>query len=329
MGSQELPFDPCPMFSDPHLQAWLSTTKWWISKPKSVQDFVHLEDGDKLTLESTTPEGWKNTDPTVLCVHGLCGSHESSYLMRLVNRLSPQGYKVVRFNMRGCGSGRGHAKNIFHSGRSDDLFEAVKFLKKQFPQSPITLIGFSLGGNIVLKMAGEMGSFGIRFISRVIAICPPVDMRCSASLVEEVAQGLYNRYFYKMIRQEVAYLHKKFKDLPPVELPQDLTLYKFDEMYTAPRVGFEDVEDYYDKCSAKHYVDLITIPCKILFAQDDPIVAHHALDDHTLPANIQIYKTKKGGHMGYLGHPKSPRGFFWLDSLLEEWILESCSKKDL
>src|SRR5690606_19841419 len=155
--------------------------------------------------------------------------------------------------------------------------------------------------------------------SRVIAICPPVDMRSSATLVEEVAQGLYNRYFYKMIRQEVAYLHKKFKDLPPVDLPQDLTLYKFDEMYTAPRVGFEDVEDYYDKCSAKHYVDLIMVPCKILFAQDDPIVAHHALDNHNLPENIQIFKTQKGGHMGYLGHPKSPRGFFWLDSLLEEW----------
>ncbi len=321
MGSQELPFDPCPMFGDPHLQAWLSTTKWWISKPRSTQDFVALEDGDKLVLESTTPDNWKETDPTILCVHGLCGSHESSYLMRLVNRLTPHGIKVVRFNMRGCGSGRGHAKQIFHSGRSDDLFEAVKFLKKQFPHSPITLIGFSLGGNIVLKMVGEMGSFGHRFIKSVIAICPPVDMRSSATLVEGVAKGVYNRYFYKLIREEVDFLHKTF-DLPPVDLPQDLSLYKFDELYTAPRVGFEDVEDYYAKCSSKDYVELISIPCKILFAQDDPIVAHSAFDDEDLPKNIQIYKTKKGGHMGYLGHPKSPRGFFWLDSLLEEWILE-------
>ena len=322
MGSQELPFDPFPIFSDPHVQAWISTTRWWISKPLSHQDFITLEDGDKLVLESTTPEGWKKTDPTVLCVHGLCGSHESAYLMRLVNRLAPQGIKVVRFNMRGCGSGKGHAKHIYHSGRSDDLFEAVKFLKSHFPDSPITVIGFSLGGNIVLKMVGELGSLGKKFISRVFAISPPVDMKSSALNIENVAQGLYGRYFYRMIREEIKYLHKTFKDLPPMDLPDNLTLYKLDEIYTAPRVGFSDVEDYYDKCSAMHYVEDISIPCKILFAEDDPIVSHRALDQYKLPDNIEIFKTKKGGHMGFLGNPQSSRGFFWLDSLLEEWILE-------
>ncbi len=323
MGSQELPFDPCPMFADPHLQAWISTTNWWISRPESTQNLITLEDGDKLSLETSTPDNWKADGLTVLLVHGLCGSHESAYLMRLVHRLTPQGIKVVRFNMRGCGSGRGHAKQIFHSGSSEDLFEAVKFLKKQFPHSPITLIGFSLGGNIVLKMVGEMGSIGKRFISRVFAICPPVDMRLSATMVDKVAQGRYNRYFYRLIKEEVEYLHNTFKDLPPADLPKDMSLYQFDEVYTVPRKGFENVEDYYYKCSSKHYIDMITIPCKILFAQDDPIVSHSALDGHILPKNIEIYKTKKGGHMGYLGNPKSPRGFFWLDSLLEEWILEA------
>lgn len=322
MGSQELPFDPFPIFSHPHVQAWISTSKWWISKPLSKQNFIDLEDGDKLVLESSTPKDWKETDPTVLCVHGLCGSHESSYLMRMVHRLNPQGIKVVRFNMRGCGSGRGHAKQIYHCGRSDDLFEAVKFLKREFPDSPIVLIGFSLGGNIVLKMMGELGSFGGKFIERVFAICPSVDMRSSSVLVEEVAQGIYSRYFYKQLRDEIEYLHKTFKDLPPVDLPDNLTLYELDQLYTVPRVGFESVEDYYDKCSSMNYVEYVSIPCKILFAEDDPIVSHSALDHHDLPENIQIYKTKKGGHMGYLGNPNSPRGFFWLDSLLEEWILE-------
>ena len=322
MVSKELPFEPCLFLGNPHQQGYFSTLISWGKAPISTPQIIPLSDGDKLVMEITTPEGWEPGDPIVLAIHGLCGSHQSTYLVRMVQRLEPKGFKIARFNMRGCGSGKGLARNFYHSGRSEDLFEALKVLKKEFPSSPITVVGCSLGGNVVLKMMGELGSLGKFFVSKVIAISPSVDMMRSSLLMEEVAQGVYGRYFYKLLRKHVMDLHQTFKELPSISLPKRMSLYQFDEMFTAPRLGFSSVQDYYAKCSAIHVIDEITPPCKILFAEDDPIVSHNSLDNHRLPSNIEIYKTKKGGHMGYLGNPAHPRGFFWLDSLLEEWILE-------
>lgn len=322
MAGRELPFDPCPLLGHPHPQTYFSSFRYWIPKPVSEGTIVPLPDGDKVVIESTTPKHWKKTDPTVLCVHGLCGSHLSSYLLRLVNRLTPLGIKTVRFNMRGCGTGKGLAKQIYHSGRSEDVLEAVKVLKKEFPDSPIILIGFSLGGNIVLKMMSELSSSESSLVERVFAICPPVDLMSSALLTKEVAGGMYGRYFYRLLRENVYELHRLFEDLPPIDLPKNLSLYEFDQLYTVPRIGYKSIEEYYSKCSSIHLIGDIQAPCKILFSGDDPIVSHHSLDNHRLPSNIEIYKTKKGGHMGFLGNPASPRGFYWLDSILEDWILE-------
>jgi len=105
-----------------------------------------------------------------------------------------------------------------------------------------------------------------------------------------------------------------------VALPKDLKLYEFDQMYTAPACGFKSAMDYYNKCSAAHVVEDIAIPCKILLSEDDPIISPKSLDIYRFPSNIEVFKTKKGGHMGYLGDPRSAEGFHWLDNLLEEWI---------
>lgn len=323
MGYKELDFDPCPLISHPHPQTYFSSFTYWISAPRSEPKTVSVSHGDKIVMEVTKPKNWKETDPIVLCVHGLCGSHSSSYLLRLVNRLEPLGIQVVRFNMRGCGSGKGLAKQIYHSGRSEDVFEALKVLKNEFPHAPITLIGFSLGGNIVLKLMGELGSLGGHFVDRVIAVSPPVDLTTSSLRIQIAADGMYERYFYRRLRKDVHDLHRKFRDLPPIQLPRRLKLAEFDAIYTVPRVGYTSVSDYYSRCSSLHYVEDITTPCQILWSHDDPIVDHSSLDTLRLPSHIEIYKTKTGGHMGYLGNPSNPRGFFWLDSVLEEWITNS------
>jgi uncharacterized protein len=321
MANRELPFDPCPLFSHAHPQTYFSSFKFWIPEPPSTGKIISLDDGDKVVIETTTPPNWKDTDPTVLCVHGLCGSHLSSYLLRLVNRMNPLGIKTVRFNMRGCGSGKGLSRQIYHSGRTEDLFEAIKVVKADYPLSPIILIGFSLGGNIVLKLMGELASMGSTFVERVFAVSPPVDLLASALLTENTANGIYGRYFTKRLREDIYELHKTFKELPPVNLPKNLSLYEFDKLYTVPRLGFPNIEDYYTRCSAIHFVGDIEVPCKILLSRDDPIVCHDSLDSQVLPSNVEIYKTQKGGHMGFLANPTNPRGFYWMDSVLEEWIL--------
>lgn len=320
--SQELPFDPFPFLNDPHQQTIVGSFFRVLFEPISNRKIVRLVDGDKISLEITTPREWKPTDPTVVIVHGLCGSHRSPNLLRMVKRLEPLGIKTVRFNMRGCGSGRGLAKQIYHCGRSDDLFEAIKTIKDECPESPIVLLGFSLGGNIVLKLAGELNSLGGGFLKKVIAISPPIDLFSSILMIGEPANAIYENYFYRLLRRDVLYLHKTFKDLPRVNLPRNLKIYEFDQIYTAPRCGFSSAYDYYNKCSSVHLINDIAIPCRILLAEDDPIISPTAIDSCFLPSNVEVFKTKKGGHIGYVGNPRHEKGVHWLDSLLVDWILE-------
>jgi len=320
--SQELPFDPCPFLTGPHYQTIISSFFNLLFEPYSDRKVVQLPDGDRIAVEVTTPRGWKEGDLTVVLVHGLCGSHRSPNLVRMVKRLEPIGIRGVRYNMRGCGSGRGLSKHIYHSGRSEDLFEVLKALKTEHPESPIVLVGFSLGGNIVLKLVGELNVLGKEYLKGVIAVSPPVDLYSSTQMLGDPINSMYERYFYKLLRADVYYRHKKFKDLPKVHLPRNLKLYEFDQLYTAPTCGFKSAIDYYNKCSAAHVVEDIAIPCRILLAEDDPIISAASLDQYNLPSNVAVYKTKKGGHMGYLSNPASGKGLYWLDSLLVDWIVE-------
>jgi len=318
--SQELPFEP--FFNDPHYQTIISSFFHLLLDPESEQKIIALMDGDRLSVEITTPQEWKPEDLTVVMVHGLCGSHQSPYLIRLVKKLSPKGIRTVRINLRGCGSGRGLARHIYHGGRSDDLFEVLKVLKKEHPESPMVILGFSLGGNLVLKLAGELNRMGPEYLKGLIAISPPVDLYSSIRMIGDPTNAMYERYFYKLLREEVMYRQRIFKDLPKVHLPKDLKIYEFDQLYLAPTCGFKDAMDYYDKCSAINVVENIVIPAKILFAEDDPIIESSSLDSCHLPSQVQVYKTKKGGHMGYLSSPTSESGMYWLDGVLVDWISE-------
>lgn len=319
---RELHFEPITFFSDPHKQTIGGSLLNFHVEPHSVQKIIHLADGDRISVEITTPKNWESSDLSVMLIHGLCGSHQSPYLIRMAKRLENLGIRAIRCNMRGCGSGRGLAKKIYHSGRSEDVFEILKVLKMETPESPIVLIGFSLGGNITLKLAGELNSLGSHFLKGVIAISPPVDMYSSVQLFGKESNTFYERYFSKKLQEEVAFLSTTFKDLPSISFPKNLKLYEFDQLYTAPTCGFKSAVDYYNKCSSAHVVEDIGVPCRILLSEDDPIVSHSSLDHYHLPSHIELFKTKRGGHMGYLGNPKSERGFRWLDSLLEEWVKE-------
>lgn len=318
--SKELPFDPYPFTGDPHTQTILGCYLSFVRSPPSSQKLVTLPDGDKISLEVTTPTKWTSSDLTVVFVHGLCGSHESPNLVRMASKLNAIGVRSIRFNMRGCGSGHGLCRRHYHSGRSEDLFECLKVIKQEHPESPIILVGYSLGGNIALKLAGELSHQAPYFLKAVIAVTPPVDLYASIQLMADPMNSIYETYFYRVLRSGVHYLQKNFHEGPRIVLPAKMKIYEFDQLYTAPAAGFESAMDYYQKCSSMHLINDISIPCKILFSEDDPIICHHSLDHFELPSNIEVYKTKKGGHMGYLGSAPGQEGFYWLDWVVKGWI---------
>jgi predicted alpha/beta-fold hydrolase len=320
--SEQIPFDPFPLLSDPHSQTILSAFFNFLLNPSSERKLVRLVDGDQIAVEVSVPRGWKETDPTVFLVHGLCGSYKSPNLIRMARRFLPKGARVARINLRGCGSGHGLAKHMYHGGRSDDLFAALKAFKQETPDSPFVIAGFSLGANLVLKLVGELGDLASQFLKGAIAVSPPVDLYSSVVMLGHPQNEKYERYFMKMIRQDAYFRHKKFRELPRLNLPKQMKVVEFDQLYTAPQYGFQDAFDYYAKCSSIHYIPEITLSTKILLAEDDPIVSAASLDLTALPKAVTLFKTKKGGHLGYLGNPTSDRGLFWLDDLVEEWAWE-------
>ena len=286
----------------------------------SQRQLVDLEDGDQISLELSTPPGWQAEHPTVLILHGLCGSHEGANLVRLAAKIVAQGGRAVRMNMRGCGSGKGLARQLYHSGRSEDIFAALQALHAETPQSPLTLVGFSLGGNQVLKLAGELGGSAAQYLARVIAICAPVDLHGCAAMLARPENRFYNRHFVRQLHADVLERHHFFPDLSKLDLPDKLTVYDFDDIYTAPQSGFASADDYYTQTSAASFVPDITLPCHILFADDDPFIDASAFDGLRLASNVEVYHTTHGGHLGFLGTPWRPGGFRWMDTQVMRWL---------
>ena len=313
-------FRPFPCLTHPHLQTIVAAELAWSREPPSRTQLVELSDGDQIALEVSTPRGWHPHDPTAVLLHGLCGDHRSPYMQRLARKLWRSDLRAVRMNLRGCGSGRGLARYPYHSGRSADVLAVLECLQQTTPQSPVTLIGFSLGGNIVLKLAGELAVAVPENLQRVIAVCPPADLVACSHLMSQPANRFYNRYFTRLLCAEVIDRHRCFPDLPPPALPTELSLYAFDDCYTAPQCGFHDALDYYRQCSAAPLVPRLTVPCHILFAADDPLIDAYVFDSVALPPNVQVIRTRYGGHLGFLGRPGGAAGYRAMDAQLLAWI---------
>lgn len=317
---KNLDFDPFFLFKTALQQTVFGAFLFNHKEPPSKTKYITLQNKDVLALEISTPSKWKKEDLTVLMVHGLCGSHKSPLLVRMAKKLFKRNVRAVRMNMRGCGSGKGLSQSIYHSGLTSDILEVLKTLKKEHPESPILLMGYSLSGNLVLKLSGELGETAPELIERVISLSPPVNLKDSMQRFESPQNHLYRRYFINLLKSEVKYLKKRFSVFKDVTLPKEMNFTQFNELIIVPHFGFDSVEDYYHKCSSKFLVPNIKVPTKILFCHDDPLVSSRGLNDLQLPENISVYYTEKGGHLGYLASPMHKRGFYWLDGLLLDWI---------
>lgn len=318
---ENLAFDPFFLFKTAFQQTVFSAFLFNHSGPPSKTKHIPLKCGDVLALEVSTPSKWNEKDLTIVMLHGLCGSHKSGILVRVAKKLYNKNIRSARVNLRGCGTGKGLAQTIYHSGLTEDILEVLKTLKKEDPLSEIILVGYSLSGNMVLKLAGELEDKAHGLIKKVISLSPPVDLKESTRLFEQKENRVYLRYFINLLRTELNFLKKRFKKFTDLEMPKNMNFTQFNEKIIVPIFGFQNLDDYYEKCSSKFFIPKIQVPTRILFCDDDPIVSSKGLDDLELPDNISIYYTKKGGHLGYLTSPMHKHGFYWLDGLLLDWIL--------
>ena len=279
--------------------------------PLSLPLIVPLPDGDCLHCEISTPTSWKPSDKTIVLVHGMGGNQDSPYMVRLSRKFQAAGYRTVRVNLRACGNGDGLAKRPYHGGVSNDIFEVIKLLKQLSPETPITLIGFSLGGNIVLKLAGELGEKAASYLETTIAVCAPVDLANTAAILSSPANLLYNRYFmYNIELQTQRWTQGKSFS----------TMYEFDKLVTAPLWGFDGPQDYYKKCSSLSVLPNIAHTCHLIYAADDPFIDYKVCLTARLPDCVHVWLSEHGGHMGFIGWTDEEHRYYWLDRALLDCI---------
>ncbi len=292
--------------------------------PKSTSTIgeVDLGDGDRLSFHEDCPADWQPGDRIALLLHGLAGSHDSPYMRRIASLLYRRRVRTVRLNWRGCGTGMSLARYPYHSGRTEDLRAAVVEFQQRFPHSPISLIGFSMGGNIALKFLGETSAIdGVAAsISRAVAVCPPIDLSVTVDFLRNGLARWYDSYFTRVC---IGNVRRRLQARSDVVIPDGWFsrlprgMREFDDSFTAPVCGFASAAEYYARCSANQFLPNITVPTLIIAAQDDPVVPYTPYSDAKLSPVIELLAPKYGGHLGFVAGG-SPR---WLDREVIDWTL--------
>jgi predicted alpha/beta-fold hydrolase len=282
---------------------------------------VELDDGDRLLVLETIPHGWECPQPAAVLVHGLAGCADASYMVRVSRRLLEIGIRVVRMNLRSSGRGFGLARGIYHAGRSDDVRAVARWLHERVPGAPIGLVGFSLGANLVLKLAAEASDLPVPGLDCVLAANGPIHLASCVQLMRRPSNRLYDWNFARWLRGMVARLHRRFPELGPPALEGVRSIYEFDDRYTAPRGGFGSADDYYEKCSLTRLIERIAVPGLAIHAVDDPFVTYEPWLSIERPPGLAFELCAHGGHLGYLSQRPWLGNRRWLDVRLSRWLL--------
>jgi len=241
---------------------------------------------------------------TIIIVHGLEGSSDSQYSRGLAQKALAAGMNVIRYNQRNCGGTDALAPVLYHSGLSGDVAAVARQLIARDRISRLALVGFSMGGNLVLKLAGEWGPDAPREFRAVAAVCPSLDLAASADALHEPANRIYETYFLWSLRRSMLRKARLFPDhFDPSRLRGIRSLREFDDKVTAYYCGFTGADDYYDRASAAHVVDRVAVPALLLHAANDPCIRITPETRRKIAANpnITFCETESGGHCAFLG----------------------------
>lgn len=265
--------------------------------------------------------------PTAILVHGLEGSSSSQYVIGNANKLWLAGGNVIRMNMRNCGGTEALTPTLYHSGLSCDVLAVLRFFQQQEQLESIALVGYSMGGNLVLKLAGELGSKAPPQLKSVIGVSPAVDLGPSADTLHSPANRLYEwKFLHALLRR----FRRKSTLFPKVyDAKRALNIHslrEFDDRITALYSGFTGADDYYYRAAAARVLGSIAVPALILHAMDDPFVrilpdTRAAIEGN---ANITLIDTVHGGHCAFLAEadPASGNDGYWAEHTLLRFLLE-------
>jgi predicted alpha/beta-fold hydrolase len=263
--------------------------------------------------------------PTVLLVHGLEGSSHSQYMLGNSARAWAAGCNIIRMNMRNCGGTEDLSPTLYHSGLSGDVATVMQTLATEKGLKSFALVGYSMGGNLVLKLAGELGANGPDYLKAVVGISPAMDLGVSADALHSISNRVYEWKFLIGLRRRFRRKAELFpQNYSTVGLERIATLRQFDDKITARYSGFAGADDYYHRASSTRVAPQIAVPTLILHALDDPFIRMLPSTRATLLANhrVRLVETAHGGHCAFLA-PAAGYDGYWAEKLLLDFLLSA------
>jgi predicted alpha/beta-fold hydrolase len=308
------PFRPALWASGPHAQTLIARVLRPADGPRFERERIETSDGDFLDVDwgpDPAPDA-----PVVLVLHGLEGSSRRRYVRNVCRALLGHGVRPVAMNLRGCSGEPNRSLRFYHSGETSDPRTVIDVIRARHPGRKVGAMGFSLGGNIVLKMLGEREDGGVGLLDAAVAMSVPYDLAAGCQLLERTRMGrVYSEYFLRSLRAKVALKRDRLADVLDLEaVDAARTIREFDEHVTAPLNGFAGASHYYEACSSAGFLAGVGVSTLLLHARDDPFLPPDAIPERVVRSNPRLVwrLQESGGHVGFLeGAPWAPR--FWAD----------------
>lgn len=293
------------------LYAWARKRQWPRLPAAEPRYFDVAPDARVLALCNWQPD--RVSAPTLLVLHGLEGSGEAHYMQGIADKAFAAGFNVVRLNQRNCGGTEHLSAGLYHSGLTADPLRVLTELKERDHLTRFAVAGYSLGGNITMKMAGELGAGEFPEVRAFAAVSPVIDLEACMQSIERRQNRIYEWNFCRNLQ---ARMRRKARAFPGgfnlAGLWRIWSIRAFDDRYTAPSHGFAGASDYYYRASALRVIDKVARPALILSAADDPFVPPEIFDAPAVRNNPHITTviTSHGGHCAFVEEANSDDGYF-------------------
>jgi len=319
---RETPFDPHPWLRSGHAQTVASAfVRRRFALPRAENRLVQVDAWSRLLAQCHWQAGKSREAPVMVVVHGLEGSCDSNYVKGIAEKVYHRGYHVVRVNQRNCGGTEGLTPTLYNSGMSGDYRMVLEELIEKDGFTQIFFAGYSMGGNLVTKMAGELSEEAPSALKAVCAVCPALDLAASADALERRDNYFYQRHFVNGLMSRYARKAKMY----PERCSQDgfgpiRTVREFDDAITAPQFGYRDAQEYYEAAGAKRVIDGVRVPLLVITAEDDPFVPYASflvLRLERLPA-VRFIPQEHGGHCGFISRYSGSERF-WAEQRIAEF----------
>ena len=322
--SAEKPFAPHPFLKNGH--AMTVAAAFWIRQfdlPAAEHRLFQVDADSKILGHCHWQAGKEKDAPVLVLVHGLEGSSDSNYMRGMAEKAHARGFHVVRLNQRNCGGTELLTPTLYNSGMSGDYRAVLQELADDDGFTNIFFAGYSMGGNLVSKMAGEFGEAFPVALRGVAAVCPALNLAACADALERRDNYFYQRRFVTGLLARYARKAELFPQrysrngFGPIR-----TVREFDDAITAPSFGFRDAQEYYESAGAKRVLSEIRVPFQLITAQDDPFVPYQAICASGAEQNpaIRFVAPRHGGHCGFIAKESGPERFW-----AEQRVVEFCA----